>query len=145
MSDKIKLEDMTLRQIREVKTELQKKIGIAINNVILDFYDKYDCGEVVLDIETDEQRPIETDTGEIIIPQKYKYRMRIYFSKEYETDKTYSMPDNPDPKFYRDMLTKLAELFTPKEYVNPVGLRVLGEEIGKALEELKEKIENEAH
>ena len=57
------------------------------------------------------------------------------------TDKTYTMPDNPDPKFYRNILI---ELFAPREYDNPEGRKILGEEFDKAFEELKKRVDAEA-
>ena len=53
------------------------------------------------------------------------------------SDKTYTMPDNPDPKFYRDALIKL---FAPREYDNPEGRKILGDEFDKSFEEMKKKI-----
>ena len=58
------------------------------------------------------------------------------------TDKNYTMPDNPNKDFYRDMLIKL---FAPRECDNPEGRKKLGEEFDKAFEEMKKKIENEQH
>lgn len=55
------------------------------------------------------------------------------------SDRTYTMPDNLDPEFYRDMLIKL---FALSEYDNPEGRKILGEEIDKAIEEVKKKIED---
>lgn len=37
----------------------------------------------------------------------------------------------------------LIKLFAPREYDNPDGRRILGEEFDKALEEVKKKIEDE--
>lgn len=54
-------------------------------------------------------------------------------------DITYTMPDNSDPKFYRDILIGL---FAPSEYDNPQGREILGEEFDKAFEELKKRVEN---
>lgn len=53
------------------------------------------------------------------------------------SDKNYTMPDNHDPKFYRDVLIKL---FAPREYDNPEGRKILGEEFDKAFEELKKRM-----
>lgn len=57
------------------------------------------------------------------------------------SDKNYTMPDNPNKKFYRDMLIKL---LTPSEYDNPEGRKILGEEFDKAIEELKKRVEEDA-
>ena len=43
MTDKIKLEDMTLKQIRELKEGYQIRVAEALTAIQKEFMGKYDC------------------------------------------------------------------------------------------------------
>ena len=90
MNDKIKLQDMTLAQIKELKTGFAKKIESAvfkpIEDAIMDFQTKYDVGDINLTIHRTVQHDVfefETSTEQeiITIPE---ITIHINFSKEDE-------------------------------------------------------------
>lgn len=81
MTDKIKLEDMTLGQIRKLKEHMANNIRNAIWDIVRNFNEQYDCGDVDLSIDTD-IRELRTEWGEKFAPSQVKYDVRINFSKE---------------------------------------------------------------
>lgn len=73
MSDKVKLEDMTLAQIKNLKQHIVEEIWLAINKSTA----RYDVGEVMLYADCDVFRSESTD--EIITVNN---NIIIKFSKE---------------------------------------------------------------
>lgn len=73
MTDKIKLEDMTLAQIKNLKAQIVEDIFFAINKAV----SKYDVGEVMLYADCDVFRSDSTD--EILTVNN---QVQIKFSKE---------------------------------------------------------------
>lgn len=73
MTDKIKLEDMTIGQIKNLKQQIVEEIWFAINKAISD----YDVGEIMLYADCDVFRYDSTD--EIFAVNN---NIKIKFSKE---------------------------------------------------------------
>lgn len=73
MTDKIKLEDMTMKQIKHLKAHIIEEIFFAINKAT----SGYDVGEVILNADCDVLRSESTD--EILSVNNY---VQIKFSKE---------------------------------------------------------------
>lgn len=84
MSDKIKLEDMALAEIEEQKRILADAVRDAIARAVYDYHQKYDCGDVYVSADTDIIPPIETEQGEVLVPSRPFYDIRIKFSREDE-------------------------------------------------------------
>lgn len=82
--DKIKLEDMTLKQIRELKEGYQIRVAEALTAIQNEFMEKYDCGFPLVNIHTSVERDfIEDDMCQPIIDRSYVERdIKIKFSKE---------------------------------------------------------------
>lgn len=88
MTDKIKLEDMTLGQIRALKKKIQRAMLDAMRQVI----DPYDVGRVAIRADTDiDEMPVyfESCGGRITSRSEdcekiytYTYHINIKFSKE---------------------------------------------------------------
>lgn len=84
--DKIKLEDMTLVQIKELKKTIKRAIGDAIRKTT----EPYDVGQVGLSIDTEiDELPyyFESCGGHITAQSEdcekfYTYHIKIKFSKE---------------------------------------------------------------
>ncbi|MBD5381979.1 hypothetical protein [Clavibacter sp.] len=83
MTDKIKIEDMTLGQIRELKEHMANNIRNAICDIVRNFNEQYDCGDIDLSIDTD-IREFRTEWGEKFAPSDVRYGIAIKFSKEDE-------------------------------------------------------------
>ena len=82
--DKIKLEDMTLGQIRELKEGYQIRVAEALTAIRNEFMKKYDCGFPIVKVYSDVKHDVfEDGMGE---PFWEEYRpqceIRIKFSKE---------------------------------------------------------------
>ena len=82
--DKIKLEDMTLGQIRELKEGYQIRVAEALTAIRDEFMKKYDCGFPIVKVYSDvEHDVVEDGMGE---PLWEDYRpqceIQIKFSKE---------------------------------------------------------------
>ena len=84
--DKIKLEDMTLADIKELKKKIQRAMFDAMTQVI----DPYDVGQVAIHADTDiDEIPLyfESCGGQITARSEdcekiYTYHIKIKFSKE---------------------------------------------------------------
>lgn len=84
--DKIKLEDMTLAEIKELKKKIQRAMIDAMRQVI----DPYDVGQVAIHADTDiDEIPLyfESCGGHITARSEdcekiYTYHIKIKFSKE---------------------------------------------------------------
>ena len=84
--DKIKLEDMTLAEIKELKKNIQRAMIDAMRQVI----DPYDVGQVAIHADTDiDEIPLyfESCVGHITARSEdcekiFAYRFKIKFSKE---------------------------------------------------------------
>lgn len=85
MTDKIKLEDMTLAEIKEQKRILAYSVRDAIVRAVYDYHKRCDCGDVYVRVDTDIIPPIETEQGEVLIPSQPFYNIRIKFRREDET------------------------------------------------------------
>lgn len=82
--DKIKLEDMTLKQIRELKKGYQIRVAEALTAIRNEFMKKYDCGFPIVKVYSDVTHNVFEDSmGE---PYWEEYRpqceINIKFSKE---------------------------------------------------------------
>lgn len=88
MTDKIKLEDLTLKQIRELKEGYQIRVAEALTAIQNEFMEEYDCGFPLVNIHTSVNRDfIEDEMHRPIIDSSYVERdIEINFSKD-ETDK----------------------------------------------------------
>lgn len=86
MTDKIKLEDMTLSEIKELKKKVQRAMIGAMRQVV----DPYDVGQVTIRADTHiDEIPLyfESCGGQITSQSEdcekvYTYHMNINFSKE---------------------------------------------------------------
>lgn len=84
--DKIKLEDMTLAQIRELKKKIRRAMIDAMRQVV----NPYDVGQVAIHADTDiDEMPVyfESCGGRITSQSEacekvYTYHINIKFSKE---------------------------------------------------------------
>ena len=90
MTDKIKLEDMTLGQIRELKEGYQIRVAEALTAIRNEFMKKYDCGFPIVKVYSDVEHVVfEDGMGE---PFWEEYRpqceIQIKFSKEDEDRKS---------------------------------------------------------
>lgn len=83
-SDKIKLEDMTLKQIRELKEGYQIRVAEALYAIQKEFMEKYDCGFPLVNVRNSvEHCYIGTECVEPIEDSKWsEYEIKIKFSKE---------------------------------------------------------------
>lgn len=88
MSDKIKFEDMTLAEIKEQKRILADAVQNAIVRAVYDYHQKCDCGDVYVSVDTDIIPPIETEQGEVLVPSRPFYDIRIKFSRELEHEES---------------------------------------------------------
>ena len=82
--DKIKLEDMTLKQIRELKEGYQIRVAEALSAIQNEFMEKYDCGFPIVKVSTEiKHEYYETELAEHILGHKWsEYDIKIKFSKE---------------------------------------------------------------
>ena len=82
--DKIKLEDMTLGQIRELKEGYQIRVAEALSAIQNEFMEKYDCGFPLVNIHTSVYRDvIEDEMYRPILDNSHVERnIKIKFSKE---------------------------------------------------------------
>lgn len=86
MTDKIKLEDMTLSEIKELKKKIQRAMIDAMRQVV----GPYDVGQVAIHADTDiDEIPVilESLCGHITAQSEdcekiYTYHINIKFSKE---------------------------------------------------------------
>lgn len=82
--DKIKSEDMTLKQIHELKGGYQIRVADALTAIQNEFMEKYVCGLPIVDISTeikDEAFCIEYGV-KLCTNTLRKYQIKIKFSKE---------------------------------------------------------------
>lgn len=84
MTDKIKLEDMTLRQIRELKEGYQIRVAEALYAIQKEFMETYDCGFPLVNVDTSVERGYIEDEmyRQIIDRASTEYDIKIKFSKE---------------------------------------------------------------
>ena len=84
MTDKIKLEDMTLGQIRELKEGYQIRVAEALLAIQNEFMEKYDCGYPLANVHTYVERDcIEDEMFRPILDRSWtEYKINIKFSKE---------------------------------------------------------------
>lgn len=86
MSDKIKLEDMTLREIGELKCYMANNIRNAIYEIVRTFNEQYDCGIPIIKVNTDVEKQVFEFVGswdEERLTQ-VNYDIKIKFSKDDE-------------------------------------------------------------
>lgn len=81
MPKKIKLEDLTLKQIRELKEGYQIRVAEALHAIRREFEGRYDCCDVDLTVYTD-IRKFKTEQGERFAPSDITYDIKIKFLKE---------------------------------------------------------------
>lgn len=67
MTDKIKLEDMTLSEVRGLRDRMAAKINEAITNIVKEFNEGILCGDVNTLVET-KIVAYSTPFGEILVP-----------------------------------------------------------------------------
>ena len=82
--DKIKLEDMALKQIRELKEGYQIRVSEVLTAIQNEFMEKHDCGLPLVYISTgikDEAFYIEYGVKSCT-NSLHKYQINIKFSKE---------------------------------------------------------------
>lgn len=84
MSDKTKLEDLTLKQICKLKEGYQIRVAEALTAIQNEFMEKYDCGIPLVDIYTETKDEVfYTEAGvKIIASTSCEYHIEIRFSKE---------------------------------------------------------------
>ena len=82
--DKIKLEDMALKQIRELKEGYQIRVAEALTAIQKEFMEKYDCGFPIVKVYSDAGHVVHRDdTGETILEEyRPQCEITIKFSKE---------------------------------------------------------------
>lgn len=68
MSDRIKLEDMTLKQIQELKDKLRQDVDNAVVRILTEFEDKYGIAADVSNVWT-ERDVYETEQGDELAHQ----------------------------------------------------------------------------
>lgn len=73
-----RIEDMTLGEIKALKTRLEDRIGEAICVAIGDFQRAYDLGDVDLRVDTD-IREFKTAQGEKFAPSMIRYDINVKF------------------------------------------------------------------
>ena len=86
MTDKIKLEDMTFKQIRELKEGYQIRVAEALTAIRNEFMEKYDCGFPLVEVSTEvKSESYESESGLTLLENIWpEYNIRIYFGKEYD-------------------------------------------------------------
>lgn len=84
MTDKIKLEDMTLNQIRELKEGYQIRVTEALTAIQNEFMEKYDCGFPIVKVYSDVEYDVFEDSMGEPFWEEYRPRceIQIKFSKE---------------------------------------------------------------
>lgn len=80
MSERIKLADLTLGQIKELKSETAKIISQCIADVINVLNERYDVGDIGVEVYTDVD-VIKDDFGNIL-HKVVSYETSITFSNE---------------------------------------------------------------
>lgn len=82
--DKIKLEDMTLKQIRELEEGYKIRVAEALYAIQKEFMEKYDCGFPIVKVYSDVEHVVHRkETGEIILEEYHpQCEIKIKFSKE---------------------------------------------------------------
>lgn len=68
MSDRIKLEDMTIGQIRDLKDKLRQDVDNAVARILTEFEDKYGIAAEVSNVWT-ERDVYETEQGDELAHQ----------------------------------------------------------------------------
>lgn len=88
MTDKIKLEDMTLAEIKELKEGYQIRVAEALTVIQNEFMEKYDCGYPLVNVHTYVERDyIEDEMFRPILDRSWaECDIKIKFSKEDEID-----------------------------------------------------------
>lgn len=85
MENKIKLEDMTLREICELKEGYQIRVAEALYAIQSEFMEKYDCGFPIIHLETElHHQSIENEFSHLFQKGRNEYNIKIKFSKEDE-------------------------------------------------------------
>lgn len=79
VTPRIRIEDMTLGEIKAAKTRLEDRIGEAICVAIEDFQRTYDLGYVDLSVETDIRRFRDMNGVEVADPT-IKYNVNVKFT-----------------------------------------------------------------
>lgn len=82
--DKIKLEDMTLGQIRELKEGYQIRVAEALTAIRDEFMKKYDCGFPIVKVYSDVEYDVVEDGMGRPLWEEYRPQceIKIKFSKE---------------------------------------------------------------
>lgn len=82
--DKIKLEDMTLKQIRELKERYKIRVAEALTAIQNEFMEKYDCSFPLFDVRTSYERCYVEDEAYLLVigNSSLKRDIKIKFSKE---------------------------------------------------------------
>ena len=82
--DKIKLEDMTLAQIRELKEGYQIRVAEALTAIRNEFMKKYDCGFPIVKVYSDVEHDVVEDGMGRPLWEEYRPQceIQIKFSKE---------------------------------------------------------------
>ena len=82
--DKIKLEDMTLGQIRELKEGYQIRVAEALTAIRNEFMKKYDCGFPIVKVYSDVEHDVVEDGMGRPLWEEYRPQceIQIKFSKE---------------------------------------------------------------
>lgn len=83
MLEKRKIENMTLREIRELKEGYQIRVAEALSAIQSEFMEKYDCGFPIIHLETElHHQSIENEFSHLSQKEWNEYNIKIKFSKE---------------------------------------------------------------
>ena len=78
---RIRIEDMTLGEIKKLKAGLEHEIIKVIHEKVSAFRNVYDCGDIGVCVNTDILEA-KTGHGEFIVPSHVQYYATVHFSKE---------------------------------------------------------------
>lgn len=80
MSERIKIEDMTLGQIKDLKKEISDNIGQYLHDLVKMIENKFDLGDIDISVYTDiDEVGFESCCDTI---KRIEYKSTIKFSKE---------------------------------------------------------------
>ena len=82
--DKIKLEDMTLADIKELKECYKIRVAEALSAIRNEFMEKYDCGFPIVKVYSDVEHDVVEDGMDRPLWEEYRPQceIQIKFSKE---------------------------------------------------------------
>lgn len=80
MSERLKIEDMTLGQIKDLKKEISVNIAIYLHDLVKTIENKFDLGDIDISVRTDIDEVCFESVCDTI--KRIEYESTIKFSRE---------------------------------------------------------------